>query len=110
MPFVARDPDGHIVAVSKKPNPKMPEYLPDDHPELKAALDNARPQIVKKELEEAERKLGRLAEDLLQILIAKNIVLFTDLPAETQDLIYNRNRLAFEYNKLIENQSKINVN
>ncbi len=101
MPYIARDADGHIVAVSRKPNPKMPEYLPEDHPDLKAALDNARPQIVKKELDEVERKLGRLAEDLLQILITKNIVLFTDLPVDTQDLIYQRNKLASEYNKLI---------
>ncbi len=108
MPYIARDYDGNIIAVSRKPNPKMPEYLKDDDPELVSALDNARPQIVKKELDEAERKLGRLAEDLLKVLVKKNMVLFTDLPVETQNLIYERNRLSLEYQKT-QNQEKPKV-
>ena len=102
MAYVARDTEGNIIGVSKKSNPKMPEFVPDDSPELQDALRDAKPQLLKKELDKIDKDLGRLAEDILQILIKKNVILFTDLPVETQDLIYARNKVYKEWMEALQ--------
>ena len=106
MPYVSRDENRKIIGISKTPRLGMDEFLPDGNPELMQALKAARPQIIRKKLENNKKKLGCLAEDLMYILMEKNILNFTDLPYSTQQLFYEQRQLQEELDQLEKGNSE----
>lgn len=90
MRYVARDGAGLVVAVSLAQDAAHPEALPDDAPELGAfarVLPEAGP------LAGSDLGLVRVLEDLIDLLIDKEVIRFTDLPAPAQDKLMNRRSL-----------------
>lgn len=97
MPYVMRGPDGHILAV--RPTVDDTEaariegwFSIDDHdPEYVGFLE--------KELQrhdpfrESDIHLARVLEDLISLLIDKQIIRFTDFPAAAQQRLLERQQM-----------------
>ncbi len=90
MAFVKRDDSGAIVAVSRAAAPDFSEALPDDHPDLLSFLKSVGDYT---ELARTDLDFVRVLEDLLDVLIAKGVLLFTELPEEAQAKIMQRRAL-----------------
>lgn len=90
MPFVRRDPAGQVVAVSMEPIEGFSE-VPAELPELldfELQLASSR-----NELQESDLDVVRVLDDLINVLIEKNAIRFTDLPAAAQQKLLKRRGL-----------------
>jgi len=94
MPYAIRNHQGNIIAlVSEAPqgadnpvsatDPEVIEFL-STHNHLES------PQ---RALADSDLEIVRVTEDIIQLLIRKNIILFTDLPAAVQNKLLNREKL-----------------
>lgn len=96
MPYVARDGDGRIVALSEYPFADQAEDLPPDHPEVLDFVGRVvalREEGVGDPFLEADLEFIRVAEDLIETLISKGILTLADLPEEAQDKLMARRAL-----------------
>ena len=91
MPFVKRDEQGAVVAVSETCGVDCVEELPADDEALMAFLQAVGGQAAT--LAASDQDLIRVLEDVVELLIAKGIILFTELPPQAQEKILLRQRL-----------------
>jgi hypothetical protein len=95
MPYVKRDAAGRIVSVHREAGAGEAEFLPPAHPELREFVDADGGALPEAEaggasLEQLDRDFIRVIEDVIDLLIARHIILFTDLPAAVQDKLNRR--------------------
>ncbi|KAF0225903.1 MAG: hypothetical protein FD176_58 [Rhodospirillaceae bacterium] len=96
MPYVARDDDGHIVALSEYPFADQAEDLPPDHPEVLDFVGRVvalREEGVGDPFLDADLDFVRVAEDLIELLISKGVIALADLPPEAQEKLMGRRAL-----------------
>ena len=91
MPFIKRDESGKIDAVSINESADFAEFLEAESAELEVFLENARPSA--DSLRESDSDLVRVLEDLIEMLTAKGVIMFTELPESAQQKILFRKRL-----------------
>lgn len=89
MPFVSRDENGKIQRVSVR-SLAGGEVLPHHHPEIVAFLKdrNQDPKDVEdalSELRNSDGDMARAIEDIVTVLLKKNVIKMTDLPRPVQD-------------------------
>lgn len=103
MPYIQRDPDGQINSVSIEVNEQNQEWIEPDSPELREFLVH----LHGAELPEAlgnlistDQRLIRVLEDLVDTLIAKDLIHFTDLPEAAQQKLLERRSLRTSVNAL----------
>ena len=90
MPYIIRDKDQHIVRVEQSSVPGS-ELIHPDSPELWAFLFKQHPHSAPKHyLRLTDDEMIRVVEDILDVLLSKNILLFTDLPSAVQVKIQAR--------------------
>jgi hypothetical protein len=98
MPYVTRDTTGRIIAASPTPLDGASELIAADAPELlvfvEALTGNA------SELALSDMKLIRAIEDIVDLLISKNIICITDLPPAVQNKLLERRSLRHSLNAL----------
>jgi hypothetical protein len=94
MPFVKRDERGAVIAVSQQPGSGFNEELPHTHPAVAAFIAGVGSEAAL--LEDTDKDLIRVLEDLVDVLTAKGLILFTDLPEEAQQKIMRRQQLRVE--------------
>ncbi len=82
MPYVIRDSAGKIVQVIEESVSGANETLPADSHELQEYYEGRElgPHTLRMQLVESDQGMARLVEDLIDILIAKHVIQFTDLP------------------------------
>lgn len=114
MPFVKRDATGRIIAIFQKSEPGAEEELSSDHPDIQIFLGGIVPQnrknVASSELSESDLSLIRVIEDIVDTLIAKNVLRFTDLPLQAQEKILNRKNTRKKISTpldIIEDEDKI---
>lgn len=110
MPFVSRNSNGAITGVFNKPTPIAQEQLDADDTELRRYLAAEETPDSRDELAASDREIARIVEDLIDVLIAKNIVNFTDFPAEAQKKLLKRQsmrRNLSALNNLIDDDGDI---
>lgn len=90
MRYVARDGAGQVVAVSLVQDAAHGEALADDAPELAAFARNLPDRGP---LADSDLRLVRVLEDLVDLLIDKEVIRFTDLPGPAQDKLMERRSL-----------------
>ena len=94
MPYVQRDASGKVSAIFQKPQADAKELLANDHPDIQRFFGGILPQIGQNnsasQLTESDIGLIRVIEDLIDILIDRNILMFTDLPVEAREKILFR--------------------
>ena len=91
MPFVKRNELGVVIAVSQDLEPGFQEELPQDHPAIAEFFAGVGSEAAS--LDDSDKDLVRVLEDLVEVLIAKGLILFTDLPVEAQQKIMRRQQL-----------------
>ena len=91
MPFVKRDESGKIDAVSLNESADFSEFVDAESAELEVFLEDARPSA--DSLRESDSDLVRVLEDLIEMLTAKGVIMFTELPESAQQKILFRKRL-----------------
>lgn len=94
MPFVKRDESGMVIAVSQVPAAGFIEELPKDHPAIADFFTDVGDGL--SSLADTDRDLIRVLEDLVDVLIGKGLILFTDLPAQAQQKILRRQQMRVE--------------
>lgn len=92
MPYVRRDASGRIIALQREMTPDAQERLPACHPEVAAFLDEGADGEDVRYLNESDLELARVVEDLIQLLMDKRLILFTELPTAARDKLAARQR------------------
>jgi len=96
MPFIVRDPEGNIAGVYNQPVEGGEEVAADD-PGLVAFVQATAPQEGTEDWVNSDLGLSRVIEDLVDILIEKNVINFTDLPVGAQKKLLERRGLRKEF-------------
>lgn len=87
MLYVARDGDGRICDLHPMPLGDAKEALPADNAEV---LQFIHERWRQNELDSLDRDFVRVIEDTIELLMAKNLILFTDLPPKVQEKLLRR--------------------
>ncbi|SFN25030.1 hypothetical protein SAMN05660284_01022 [Formivibrio citricus] len=93
MPYVRRNSEGQITALFHHSEPDAQEFLPQHSPEIARFLGVPADSRLFTGLDE---ELIRVVEDLIDVLITKNILRLTDLPLPAQEKLLSRKRLRQE--------------
>ncbi|WP_028485569.1 hypothetical protein [Thiomicrorhabdus chilensis] len=110
MIFIRRDVDGEISEIDFSPGPNLEEISLFD-PKLKDFLKNSphSEELIKTVLDKLDLDMVRVIEDLIEVLINKDIIRFTDLPNAVQNkLLFKksiRNSLHEENSLLVEEET-----
>lgn len=111
MPYIERDNDNQIIAIYAKAPSDDAEYLATNHQDVIDFLNrNAPEEQSLRFLNRSDYELVRVLEDLIELLVDKNIVLFTDLPSAAQRKLLQRRRARQnlqEENPLMINEDDI---
>jgi hypothetical protein len=92
MPYVQRDDDGAIVAISIQASDTCSEWVDAETPEFAAFLAQW-PPPAEDDLARSDQSLIRVVEDVIDTLIEKNVIRFTDLPEAAQHKLAHRRSL-----------------
>ncbi len=87
MPYVKRDTQGRITAVNLDPAEGLVE-IPPGAPELLDFMH--RLELEQSSLQQSDMRLVRVLEDLIDLLIARDVIRFTDLPLPAQEKLMER--------------------
>ncbi len=96
MPYVYRDAEGAIAAVYEQPIEGGEEVAVDD-PALKAFIQKNVPVAVTDDWVQSDLALARVMEDLIEILIDKKVMMFTDFPEGAQKKLLERRGFRKEF-------------
>lgn len=94
MPFVKRNEQGKITAVSQSENAGFSEEVvagDEQFVKFMAGLN-----AVEGSLHSTDQDFIRVLEDVVELLINKGVILFTDLPASAQEKMMERQRMRSE--------------
>ena len=94
MPFVKRDDTGMIVAVSQLGVAGFEEEVAEDDERLAEFLNDL--IAGSSSLDSSDQDFIRVLEDVVELLIDKGIILFTDLPDSAQQKVMQRQRMRSE--------------
>jgi hypothetical protein len=86
MRHVVRNAQGQVQSVHLEPVPGS-EPLPREHPEVRAFVSGTDEGA---SFESLDAGLVRVLEDLVDALLARNILRITDLPIEAQQKLFER--------------------
>jgi len=111
MPYAERDERGNILALHQFPTKSANERIAADDPAVMGFLagqPSARPD--QHLLSVSDLELMRVVEDLVDILIDKGVITFTDLPEAAQHKLIRRRRVRDQLRgeaPLIDNTKEI---
>lgn len=91
MPFVKRDAQGEVIAVSRESGPGFTEELAKDDLGIAAFINDVGGEG--STLADSDLDLIRVVEDVVELLIAKGLILFTELPDTAQQKIMRRQQM-----------------
>lgn len=87
MLYVARDKDGQIREMHPSPRGDAQEPLPADNAEV---LEFINERWRQNEMLQLDLDFIRVIEDLIELLIAKQVIIITDLPPQIQEKLMRR--------------------
>jgi hypothetical protein len=83
MPYIRRNAaDGHIDSLHRCASEQAFEFLPDEHPEVRAFVGLA--DVPTRDFSRLDAEFVRVIEDLIDALISRNVIAITDLPEQAQ--------------------------
>lgn len=91
MPFVCRDTTGAIVGVSQATSENFTEEVAADSAEIAHFLDSI--QSGPESLKSTDQGLIRVLEDVINLLVEKDLIKLSELPPDAQDKISTRQKL-----------------
>ncbi|PKD38047.1 hypothetical protein CWO84_22665 [Methylomonas sp. Kb3] len=96
MPFVVRDQTGAIVQLCDSGD----EWLDVDHPEVAAFLQQVPSDKAREALSATDNDMVRVIDDLVDLLVANQVLIFTELPERVQTKLLARKQLRKDVNAL----------
>ncbi|MEQ8246793.1 MAG: hypothetical protein RID42_03855 [Alphaproteobacteria bacterium] len=91
MRYVFRDDDGAIAAIYAQPQDFATEEIAPDDPELLTFLSGQGEQdFLRSYLTATDSELLRIIEDLVNVLVDKNLVMLSDFPEAARKKLLNR--------------------
>ncbi len=93
MLYAERDKDGKIIAVRHTADEKATEPVSGINEELMEFFKKINKDPWTEMLSASDLGVIRVVEDLIDLLIRKNIILFTELPPEAQRKIKTRKQI-----------------
>ncbi|AMK75071.1 MULTISPECIES: hypothetical protein [Methylomonas] len=96
MPFVVRDQAGAIVQLRDSGE----EWLEVDNPEVSAFLHQLSSDEAKQALSATDSDMVRVIDDLVDLLVANQVLIFTELPERVQTKLLARKQLRKDVNAL----------
>lgn len=101
MPYVLRNANGEITAIYAEPTDDAREELPLGHPDLITFMARGKASDeLKQRLFASDFDMARITEDLVQTLIERGIINFTDLPPDAQEKLRGRRILRGQLGSL----------
>ncbi len=100
MPYVKRNTEGEIVAISQSPEQGFSELLPKSDPSILKFIEQVGGEQTR--MMESDLEFVRVLEDLIDVLVAKNYILFTDLPEVAQEKMRERQVLRGKLSSRLE--------
>ena len=88
--YVRRDSVGRVIALSTEPLPDFVEADPSSR-EIEDFLRGA--DAVRTKLDESDLEVIRVLDDLVNLMVQKNLIRYTDLPAPAQRKLNQRRGL-----------------
>jgi hypothetical protein len=109
MPFVLRDTTGKVTKISVR-SLVGAESLPHGHPDVVAFLEShgQNPKQVEESLNELRRtdnEMARAVEDIIMVLLKKNLIKLTDMPKAVQDRMQLRVKLRMQIQEAYDQAS-----
>ena len=93
MPYVVRNQEGQILALVRDAHSDNAEYLDANHQDVIEFLAMDHESGAEQALTKSDNDLARVIEDLVQLLVDKNNIMFTELPTAVQLKLLNREKL-----------------
>lgn len=91
MPYVRRDAHGVLTSLHRHAEPGADEYLADAHAEIAAFVGSpAQADAAATGFDQLDAGFIRVLEDLIDVLIRRQVINVTDLPAAAQHKLYSR--------------------
>lgn len=87
MPYIKRDEQGRITVLNLEPGEGFVE-VPPGSPELLDFMQ--RMGLEHSTLQQSDMRLVRVLEDLIDLLIDRDVIRFTDLPLPAQEKLMER--------------------
>ncbi len=91
MPFVKRDTSGAIQAVCASPDGECHEEVPADDPSLAVFLASLQPEQAA--IADTDQGFVRVLEDVIDLLIERDVFQLQDLPQDARDKLQRRKAL-----------------
>ncbi|UYV18134.1 tryptophan synthase subunit beta like protein [Halomonas qaidamensis] len=91
MLYIKRNAEGEIVMLSKEPSRECNDTINEDSPEVFAFLAEQTGQSA--QFIASDLAFVRVVEDMLEVLLEKGLLSFTDLPAAAQKKVMERKSL-----------------
>ena len=91
MPYVKRSDTGEIIAISQHPVEGFEDQVSPDSLELSAFLQSM--GHTDSALSATDQDFVRVLEDVVELLVDKGVILFTELPDSAQEKMLYRQRL-----------------
>lgn len=90
MPYVRRNAQGEVVSLHRHAEAGTSEFLPEDHGDVRAFVGGAPPSSSNEGFARLDADFVRVLEDVIDTLVAKNLINITDLPPEAQAKLFSR--------------------
>jgi len=101
MPYVIRNNKGEIVTIHQNKNDENAQWLEENDSQIIAFIKNAvTPNKVKKALTGSDNEMARVIEDLVDLLMEKQIFVYTELPEAVQAKLNVRKQLRQDMGSL----------
>lgn len=101
MPYLKRGHHNNVISFASEQIDDSYEWVDDNNPELVAFLDANYDQKANVEtlnaLEDSDKAIARVIEDLINLLIEKKSILFTELPVAVQQKLLEREKLRADH-------------
>lgn len=97
MPWVQRNEEGHIVAVYNEEYEGLEEVQPLDEELQQFLVDGTGLEPINLEWMQSDLSLSRVLEDLIDMLIEKKVITFTDFPDGAQKKLLERRGFRKEF-------------
>ena len=109
MPYILRDDSGKIIRASAR-SLHGGELVPHSNPEVIEFLKSRGqdPHVVEEalgELRKTDGEMARAVEDVIMVLLKKNVLKMTDLPKAVQDRMALRVKLRFTIQDIYDQAS-----
>ena len=102
MPYVLRDPTGEIISMHRTNHGGAVEHLGYDHPDIQKFLEGVKSEDDPADIfKEFDLGFVRVLEDLINLLVDKNVIKLTDLPSDAIDQLLFRQGLRSQLTPLL---------